>query len=292
MEHFALYLREFWNQGIETALARDLDHRLENELNLTSKTKFLVVYTNLSKSIYELVDGHSEIFQVKKGRFIDYLHKRAKTYYENLSRFIIFRRYFNRPFDLKWDYSIKLRQSAGVILRNNNDEVLFVIQKNNSINFPMGHEDPNDERSLETTAYRELEEETGYQRSDRIILNDFVDSPFSFKSSPRDNLEGYRYRMNKIQRIYYYPNFVHVHEIRQDYDDDYEINGNVWVKIRSLQNFFAGARMYRNYQPNDKVNFTYNRLNVVPYQRGFTVAPSVQNFFIRPSDLRNRVLQL
>ena len=153
----------------------------------------------------------------------------------------------------------------------------------------MEHEEPNDQ-ILETTAYRELKEETGYptreQENDRIILNNFVNTPFSFAEGPH----WAEYRMHKIQRFYYYPNFVH--EINQNYKDEYEINGNVWVKIRSLINYFAGPRMNRNYQPNDEVRFTDDRLNVVPYRRGFTVATSVQNFFIRQSNLRDSVLEL
>ena len=69
----------------------------------------------------------------------------------------------------------------------------------------MGKEEHDDNQDLETTAYLELQEETGYpsllQSNKRIVLDRYVATPFWVKVG--------RHMMSKQQRFYYFPNFVH-----------------------------------------------------------------------------------
>ena len=262
---------------------------LLKDLALESTVPFLVQIKKIDENIYRLVDTDTKISKRDKYDVIKYLRNEAKDYYVSNDQYgllidfdsKIVRNSYN--FQKKWEYSVGLRQSSGVIIQNNKEQILFVFGENKSLNFPMGKEEFNDNKNLKTTALREVKEEVGYPWPLNKVeqLNMYEPTPFKFQNT------------SKEQRFYYCTSFNDEDNIDPNFSRKEEINGNVWVNISDLRNFFNRMLKYEDCDKSAHIDFNkWKTIKVQMHKQNtdlFTVADSVQNFFIRRSYIRDLI---
>ena len=262
---------------------------LLKDLALESTVPFLVQIKKIDENIYTLVDADKKILKRDKYDIIKYLRREAKYYYvhnNQYGRLIEFDSEVvsdSYKFQKKWEYSLGLRKSSGVILHNNKEQILFVFGENQTLNFPMGKEEFNDNKNLKTTALREVKEEIGYPWPLNKVeeLNMYEPTPFKFQNT------------SKEQRFYYCTSFNDEDNIDPNFSRKEEINGNVWVNISDLRNFFNRMLKYEDCDKSAHIDFNkWKTIKVQMHKQNtdlFTVADSVQNFFIRRSYIRDLI---
>ena len=193
-------------------------------------------------------------------------------------------------FEEKWEVSYRLRTSAGVILKNN-ENILFVVNKKNVLNFPMGKVEPLDGSSLKSTSLRELAEETTHfwHENDLGDIEKYVDCKLLVKliSLRGSNLGD---TFSKRQRFY----FQEINDsVRTEIDKNFKPSSEViklkWISTTDLRLFFNDAYMSRNYL----LSFVKKMFRCDENRKlcEYKVAESAQNVFIHYSSLKTCLKQ-
>ena len=283
-------------EDIEKKLGEDLDNEIFVFFN-GWKLPFLKVLNKIEKSVFTLVDNNKTISEYKLGKdqFITFLHERAKNYCrDNFSESIIFRKKKTGSFLDKWEYSIKKRNCAGVILRTQDKKILFTVTTKKLINFPFGKQDHEDDDHLKTTGLRELYEEAGHYwqacEAEKGVKY-YVDTPFvsniKYESGKFDSV-------NKIHRFYFVDNFKEAN-IKMDYEKPKEIAELKWLDIGVIKDFFSNKGLNEKRVENKllkPIKFDYHKLKVKIGEKEYRLADSVRNFLQRKSPLSDYLLNV
>lgn len=274
-----------------------------NSLGSNLYIDFLYLLNEIERIIYDKTDRSPRLRNVRgKYRFRKCLQDQVGEYFksENLETYartnIKERVVFNFAgyelnvapisFAENWEYGVNLRRSAGVILMNNNDEILMVYDRYRCLNFPMGKEDHKDCNNLKSVALRECFEEVGYKWPIDTVnqLSMYATSYCAVNSSWDCIYEG------KIQRFYFFPGFLG--QIRRDFRRKNEIQGNLWIHINKLQSFFNEVDLDKTYEKTERIKFKFeDRIKTLCVEEtNYTVAFSVHNFFTRKTVIRDHIL--
>lgn len=296
---------------IKTRLREQVEEKLLNffqdEVG-TERISFLFLYNKIETLVYSLVDNCKSLSGNKTHGVISYLFFSSEIFCSDYGNQIIFNTQLdnNANFETQWYFSRKQRDCAGMIVTNNRNQVLLVYDKKYTLNFPMGKVDHADNGRFKTTALREFKEETGFiwpSFSDLLKVNNNCLIPFVNYRRRRRNEA--LYTLKRYHRFYYIPNFNY--KVDHNFAAYGEIIGSIWVNIDDITSFFQNEELEKEYDEDQVIeDINENKILriekvIVPYKKCsyiykdilyFTIAPSVQNFFMRDSYVRRVILKL
>ena len=255
-----------------------LEEKLQScfgSLNSLEKIDFKVLINILDSSYYKLIGKEN----VKKSRINKYLLKnkfRFETAKESCRKFRDKIEFESKnglsEFDELWEEGIRLRTSAGIIVKCKKS-ILFVVDHNNVINFPMGKKELADS-GLKSTSLREFAEETLYvwpinKSSD---LNNYVEC--SFRIQFKSNNSWY----DKNQRFYFYETQDKKlrNNIMKNFKKSVEVKELKWLTIEELSNYFLQTIKSSNFYHDNTI---------------YQFAGSVQNFFTQNLEFRHYLIE-